>query len=60
MLPECKNDPRVVTNLLDGVNRTQDDVHLWLAPYTPGHKHTITIEFQQVSTMAMLRIWVLT
>ncbi|KAI4456777.1 hypothetical protein MML48_8g00013990 [Holotrichia oblita] len=57
VLPECNNDPRVVTNLLDGVNRTQDDVHLWLAPYTPGHKHTIMIEFHQVSTVAMLRIW---
>ncbi|GJQ72137.1 hypothetical protein Trydic_g3231 [Trypoxylus dichotomus] len=57
ILPECNNDPRVVTNLLNGVNRTQDDVHLWLAPYTAGHKHIILIEFYQITTLAMLRIW---
>nr|CAH7718526.1 unnamed protein product [Callosobruchus chinensis] len=28
ILPECNDDPRVVKNLLDGVNRTQDDMHI--------------------------------
>ncbi|XP_037088354.1 uncharacterized protein LOC119108914 [Pollicipes pollicipes] len=36
VLPEYNRDPRVVTNLVDGVNRTRDDMHLWLAPFTPG------------------------
>lgn len=58
VLPECHNDPRVVLNLLDGVNRTQDDVHLWLAPFEKGKRHTITIEFDKVTTVAMIRIWV--
>lgn len=58
VLPECHNDPRVVTNLLDGVNRTQDDVHLWLAPFERGKRHTITIEFEHIATLAMIRIWV--
>ena len=29
-----KNDPRTVDKLLDGVNRTCDDLHMWLAPFT--------------------------
>lgn len=58
VLPENHNDPRVVTNLLDGVNRTQDDVHLWLAPFDEHSHHTITIELKDVSTLAMIRIWV--
>ncbi|KAK4874619.1 hypothetical protein RN001_013979 [Aquatica leii] len=57
ILPENKNDPRVVQNLLDGVNRTQDDVHLWLAPFEDGLKHYIVVEFAHLSTVAMIRIW---
>ena len=30
------SDPRVVTNLIDGVNRTTDDIHMWLCPFTNG------------------------
>lgn len=58
ILPECSDDPRIVTNLLDGVNRTQDDVHLWLIPFNEGEEHTITIVFEKETTLAMLRIWV--
>ena len=57
-LPECNNDPRVVANLLDGVNRTQDDMHIWLAPFENGCSHIITVEFEEISTLSMIRIWV--
>ncbi|XP_017771300.1 PREDICTED: protein KIAA0556-like isoform X2 [Nicrophorus vespilloides] len=57
VLPECNNDPRVVTNLINGVNRTQDDVHLWLAPFNKGDKHSITIIFQELSHISMMRLW---
>ncbi|KAF5285880.1 hypothetical protein FQA39_LY04341 [Lamprigera yunnana] len=57
VLPENINDPRVVQNLLDGVNRTQDDVHLWLAPFEEGLKHYIVLELSHFSTIAMMRIW---
>ncbi|KAJ8926520.1 hypothetical protein NQ314_021122 [Rhamnusium bicolor] len=57
ILPECRNDPRVVSNLLDGVNRTQDDMHIWLAPFDSGCSHLITIEFADITTVAMIRIW---
>jgi hypothetical protein len=33
VLPGYGDDPRKVTNLLDGVNTTKDDLHQWLAPH---------------------------
>ncbi|XP_078793926.1 katanin-interacting protein isoform X4 [Oryzias latipes] len=57
ILPAYGKDPRVVTNLIDGVNRTQDDMHLWLAPFTPGRNHSIFMDFGGVCQIAMIRIW---
>ncbi|CAF4364398.1 unnamed protein product, partial [Adineta steineri] len=58
ILPEYGNDPRVVTNLIDGVNKTRDDVHMWLAPFTAGRNHFIYITFEHPVEIAMIRIWV--
>ncbi|NXA09629.1 K0556 protein, partial [Sapayoa aenigma] len=57
ILPAYGNDPRIITNLMDGVNRTQDDMHLWLAPFTPGKPHFIFIDFVNPCQVAMIRIW---
>ncbi|NXN15435.1 K0556 protein, partial [Indicator maculatus] len=57
ILPAYGNDPRVITNLIDGVHRTQDDMHLWLAPFTPGKPHFIFIDFVNSCQVAMIRIW---
>ncbi|NWS33659.1 K0556 protein, partial [Polioptila caerulea] len=57
ILPAYGNDPRRVTNLIDGVNRTQDDMHLWLAPFTPGKPHFVFIDFVNSCQVAMIRIW---
>ncbi|XP_031353180.1 protein KIAA0556-like isoform X2 [Photinus pyralis] len=57
VLPENCNDPRVVQNLLDGINRTQDDVHLWLTPFEKGLSHSVTITFTYHTAIAMMRIW---
>ncbi|KAM9261335.1 LOW QUALITY PROTEIN: katanin-interacting protein [Cariama cristata] len=57
ILPAYGNDPRIITNLTDGVNRTQDDMHLWLAPFTPGKPHFIFIDFVNSCQVAMIRIW---
>ncbi|XP_051488392.1 katanin-interacting protein isoform X1 [Apus apus] len=57
ILPAYGNDPRIITNLIDGVNRTQDDMHLWLAPFTPGKPHFIFIDFVNACQVAMIRIW---
>ncbi|NWW83539.1 K0556 protein, partial [Climacteris rufus] len=57
ILPAYGNDPRIITNLIDGVNRTQDDMHLWLAPFTPGRPHFVFIDFVHSCQVAMIRIW---
>ncbi|XP_076615806.1 katanin-interacting protein isoform X1 [Chaetodon auriga] len=57
ILPAYGKDPRVVTNLIDGANRTQDDMHLWLAPFTPGRSHTIFMDFGAPYQVAMIRVW---
>uniref|UniRef100_A0A670ZCY2 Katanin interacting protein n=1 Tax=Pseudonaja textilis TaxID=8673 RepID=A0A670ZCY2_PSETE len=57
VLPAYGKDPRIVTNLLDGVNRTQDDMHLWLAPFTPGKSHCVCLDFAKPCEVAMIRIW---
>ncbi|XP_067859220.1 katanin-interacting protein isoform X2 [Heptranchias perlo] len=57
ILPAYGKDPRVISNLIDGVNRTQDDMHLWLAPFTPGRSQLIYIDFVNSCHIAMIRIW---
>jgi hypothetical protein len=32
ILPDYHNDPRVAANLIDGLNFTKNDLHMWLAP----------------------------
>jgi hypothetical protein len=48
------NDPRVIGNIVDGVNRTSDPRHMWLAPYCKGTDHTITITFTTTHHLAMV------
>ncbi|CAF0808236.1 unnamed protein product [Adineta ricciae] len=57
ILPEYGSDPRVVSNLIDGVNKTRDDIHMWLAPYTDGRNHFIYITFEHRVHIALIRIW---
>ncbi|XP_072916930.1 katanin-interacting protein isoform X1 [Hemitrygon akajei] len=57
ILPAYGKDPRVVSNLINGINRTQDDMHLWLAPFTPERPHFIYIDFENSCHIAMIRIW---
>ncbi|XP_022250480.1 protein KIAA0556-like isoform X2 [Limulus polyphemus] len=57
VLPEYSHDPRVVSNLIDGVYRTKDDMHLWLTPFTPGNSHYIFLKFLHPVRVAMIRIW---
>lgn len=36
VLPEYDRDPRTCDKLVDGHYLTCDDLHMWLAPFTPG------------------------
>ena len=47
-----------MSNLIDGVNKTRDDIHMWLAPFTPDGDHFIYITFEHAVEIAMIRIWV--
>ena len=58
ILPDYQNDPRVVSNLVDGINKTRDDIHMWLAPFTETGNHFICLTFTQPSRVALMRIWV--
>ena len=58
ILAEYNRDPRVVGNILDGVNRTRDDVHMWLAPFTTGNNHFVYFTFAKPCKLALMRIWV--
>ncbi|CAD8167610.1 unnamed protein product [Paramecium pentaurelia] len=33
-LQSMRGDKRIVENLLDGINETHNDIHMWLAPFT--------------------------
>jgi len=57
VLPGYGDDPRTVDNLMDGVNHTRDDLHVWLAPFSPGSEVTVTITLDAPTTLSMLRIW---
>ena len=57
VLEEYDDDPRKVSNLMDGTNLTCDDLHVWLAPFAAGAEHSITIQFDGVTTLSLLRIW---
>jgi hypothetical protein len=57
ILEGYEDDPRTIDKVFDGVNRTRDDYHAWLAPFTEGAKHTITVTFDQPTTITMIRCW---
>lgn len=57
ILPDYDGDPRVVSNLTDGVNRTRDDTHMWLTPFTAGKNHYIYLALAKKFSIALIRIW---
>jgi hypothetical protein len=57
VLPEYKDDPRTADKIMDNVNCTKDDVHMWLAPFTEGCSHIINITFDAPVTISMIRVW---
>jgi len=42
-LPGYTGDYRTVDKLIDGINNTTDDKHMWLIPYTKNKNHRITM-----------------
>lgn len=57
ILPDYGNDPRVVENLVDGNYFTNDDLNVWLTPFTSGEDHTISMDLESNCQIAMIRVW---
>lgn len=43
--------------LIDGVNVTSVDEHMWLIPFTEAENHYVQFNFSQLTAIAGLRIW---
>lgn len=54
ILPGYGDDPRTVDKLIDGTYFTQDDMHVWLAPFTKGQEHIIYIDMGKPLTISMI------
>lgn len=57
MLPGYGNDPRTIDKLVDGQYFTNDDLHVWLTPFTSGEDHQISINLGKFTGVSMIRIW---
>jgi hypothetical protein len=57
ILPGYGSDPRTVDKLVDGHYCTEDDLHVWLTPFTQNEEHTIDIDFGDKKYLSMIRIW---
>ncbi|XP_053220052.1 katanin-interacting protein isoform X2 [Podarcis raffonei] len=56
-LAEYTDDCRTLDKLIDGINITMEDEHMWLIPFIPGEAHVVTIHFTRAESVAGLRIW---
>ena len=57
VLAGVANDPRRVSNLLDGNNAAADDYHCWLAPFVPDTPAVINLAYDKPITLGALRLW---
>jgi len=57
ILPGYGDDPWTIDKLIDGTYFTKDDLHVWLAPFTPGNDHQIKVDFGKAVTLSMIWVW---
>jgi protein JBTS26 len=48
------SDYRTLDKLIDGVNNTMDDHHMWLIPFNKGEKHVITIDLGRSQSISAI------
>lgn len=51
------SDPRVVSNLVDGVNCTCDDLHMWMCRFDVDNPPVVEIELPCELRVSMIRVW---
>jgi hypothetical protein len=53
----CFDDPRVLTNLINGLNNTADDTKMWLIPFTKGSEHYLQVDLGRPQEVSGIRFW---
>jgi len=56
-IPGHGGDYRTIDKLIDGVNDTTDDKHMWLIPYNRNKSQSISIELPRVMKISGLRFY---
>ena len=56
-MPGSEGDVRTVDKLVDGVTDPGRTAHSWLAPFTPGAAHAVTVHHPRPVVIAALRFW---
>ena len=59
-LPGCSGDDRTIDKIIDGVNVTMDDSHMWLAPIpNDGSPNVVTVTFspEYPADVSGIRLW---
>lgn len=51
------SDQRVLENLIDGVNNTREDRHIWLIPFNQGEQHVVTIDLGKERSIGGIRFY---
>eukprot|EP00026_Physarum_polycephalum_P005018 Phypoly_transcript_05044.p1 GENE.Phypoly_transcript_05044~~Phypoly_transcript_05044.p1 ORF type:complete len:493 (+),score=68.86 Phypoly_transcript_05044:451-1929(+) len=55
VLPDMRNDARVMPNLFNGINDTFDDKHMWLTPYTGAN--VLYVVINDATAISMIKMW---
>ena len=54
---KCSNVDCNSSRLIDTVNVTCDDKHMWIAPFASQEKHFLKINFGKPERITLLRVW---
>ena len=50
-------DVRTLDKLVDGVNNTTQDIHMWMVPFTPDGDHWVMVDLQEPTLVTGVRVW---
>lgn len=60
-VPLCSADgtspPPTWARLVDGVNVTTSDEHMWLVPFSEGQDHLLTVTLDAPQQISGIRVW---
>ncbi len=53
----CYDDPRVLGNVVNGINNTADDTVMWIVPFTQGSEHFLEVDLLGLCDVVGVRVW---